>query len=123
MGVKGDLRSYHPVLALRGLPTMEHIEVLAPALVNRRSDISRVISVCGMKSSDLGHFRVYESTATSERLDLLRKADAIVRAFCLETGFEDKVWQFPVVLLPLGVEEHRESVVFAASEFSGRHDS
>ncbi len=111
VGVKGDLRSYHPVLALRGLPTMEHIEVLAPALVNRRSDISRVISVCGMKSSDLGHFRVYESTATSERLDLLRKADAIVRAFCLETGFEDKVWQFPVVLLPLGVEEHRESVV------------
>jgi GMP synthase (glutamine-hydrolysing) len=41
----------------------------------------------------------------------LRAADAIVRFFCLDTGIEDEVWQFPVVLLPLGTEEQRESVV------------
>jgi GMP synthase (glutamine-hydrolysing) len=34
-----------------------------------------------------------------------------VREFSAETGFEDQIWQFPVVLIPLGVEGHRESVV------------
>jgi GMP synthase (glutamine-hydrolysing) len=33
-----------------------------------------------------------------------------VRAFCLETGFEEQVWQFPVVLLPVGTGEARESI-------------
>ncbi len=48
---------------------------------------------------------------TKERLDILREADAIVRNVCLATGFEDKVWQFPVILMPLGTDEARESIV------------
>ncbi len=48
---------------------------------------------------------------TKARLDLLREADAIVREFCLQTGFEEQVWQFPVILLPVGIAKTRESVV------------
>lgn len=36
---------------------------------------------------------------TSERLELLRAADAIVREETTRTGLDDKIWQFPVVLL------------------------
>jgi GMP synthase (glutamine-hydrolysing) len=44
-------------------------------------------------------------------LDLLREADAIVREFSVATGFEEQVWQMPVVLLPIGTDMRPESIV------------
>jgi GMP synthase (glutamine-hydrolysing) len=110
VGVQGDARSYRSVLALCCKPTLEHAQVTAPALTNRRSDINRVIALCGAKGS-LGSIGVRRATITKQRLDILRDADAIVRGFCLASGFEDQVWQFPVVLLPAGFESSPESVV------------
>jgi len=34
-----------------------------------------------------------------------------VRRFCEASGFEDRVWQFPVVLLPVGAGRAYESIV------------
>jgi GMP synthase (glutamine-hydrolysing) len=110
VGVQGDARSYRPVLALDHAPTIEDIETVAPALTNSRSDINRVVAVCGTKAP-LERLRVFSTGVTHHRLDILREADAIVREFCLETGFEERVWQFPVVLLPVGIPGSPESVV------------
>jgi GMP synthase (glutamine-hydrolysing) len=101
VGVQGDARSYRKVLALKELPSQQAIEVTAPALTNRRSDINRVIAQCGGQSA-LESLSVYPATVTKQRLDILRKADLIVRDFCLAHGFEAQVWQFPVVLIPVG---------------------
>jgi GMP synthase (glutamine-hydrolysing) len=109
VGVQGDARSYRKVLALESAPSSEAIEVTAPSLTNRRSDINRVIARCGAKVP-LASLVVFEATITKQRLDTLRRADAIVREFCLKTGFEDRVWQFPVVLIPVGSGSARESV-------------
>jgi GMP synthase (glutamine-hydrolysing) len=109
VGVQGDSRSYRSVLALPRKPTLDYIRTTAPALTNSRFDVNRVVALCGSKAP-LASLRVFEASITKARLDLLREADAIVRAFCLETGFEQQVWQFPVVLLPLGREQARESV-------------
>ena len=110
VGVQGDSRSYRHVLSLATAPALNGIQKTAPALTNSRSDINRVVAVCGSKSA-LDSMRVFEASVTKERLDLLREADAIVRRLCLDTGFEDRVWQFPVVLLPIGTKQARESVV------------
>jgi GMP synthase (glutamine-hydrolysing) len=110
VGVQGDARSYRNVLALDAEPEISDLIATAPRLTNTREDINRVVALCGSKAS-LGQMRVFGSTVTKQRLDLLREADAIVRRFCLETGFEDRVWQFPVVLLPLGTNESPESIV------------
>ncbi len=110
VGVQGDARTYRQVLALDRAPDREAVDVLAPALTNSRSDINRVVALCGAKTS-LPLLSVFAASVTEQRLDVLRSADAIVRAFCLETGFENAVWQFPVVLLPVGYAEARESVV------------
>ena len=88
---------------------LDDIRTTAPALTNSRFDVNRVVALCGSKAP-LASLRVFKASITKERLDLLREADAIVRAFCVETGFEEQVWQFPVVLLPVGTEEARESV-------------
>lgn len=109
VGVQGDSRSYRSVLALPNKPTLDDIHNTAPALTNSRFDVNRVVGLCGSKAS-LAALRVFEASVTKQRLDVLREADAIVRSFCLETGFEDHVWQFPVVLMPLGTPDARESI-------------
>lgn len=110
VGVQGDSRSYRQALAVDALPSAEMIRKTAPELTNRRRDINRVVAVCGAKSP-VRSLRAFEAYLTRERLDVLRQADAVVREFCRETGFEDRVWQFPVVLIPVGFEPARESVV------------
>ncbi len=110
VGVQGDARSYRQVLALPHKPTLQDVEKTAPALTNSRSDINRVVALCGAKA-DLSSFSSYKATLTKARLNMLREADAIVRRFCLASGFEDRVWQFPVVLIPLGTETAKESIV------------
>ena len=51
------------------------------------------------------------ATLTRERLERLRQADAIVRQWSEESGFEREVWQFPVVLIPIGAGDQPDSVV------------
>jgi GMP synthase (glutamine-hydrolysing) len=48
---------------------------------------------------------------TAERLDRLRRADAVVRRLSAASGFDQMVWQFPVVLMPFGTPERPDSVV------------
>jgi GMP synthase (glutamine-hydrolysing) len=110
VGVQGDSRSYHNALALAARPSRQAIQKIAPELTNRRSDINRVVALCGAKKP-LSEMQVCRASLSKDRLDTLRDADAIVRQFCIETGFEEKVWQFPVILLPLGTEEAQESIV------------
>ncbi len=110
VGVQGDSRSYRNALALERTPSLEAVQKIAPELTNRRSDINRVVALCGSKAP-LFEMRVFRAPLTKRRLDLLRDADAIVRQFSAEIGFEDMVWQFPVILLPLGTAQASESVV------------
>lgn len=108
VGVQGDSRSYAPVLALdRYSPDLRNT---ATELVNRTAEINRVIARVDSRAP-LADMRVRASGLTPERVDLLRQADAAVRAISHESGFDKKVWQFPVVLIPLGTEESPDSVV------------
>jgi GMP synthase (glutamine-hydrolysing) len=110
VGVQGDARSYRNVLALAGPPTQLDIEKTAPTLTNNRPEINRVVALCGSKAP-LHSLQIFQAAITKQRLDILREADAIVRELCTANGFEQQVWQFPVVLLPVGTHDSRESVV------------
>ena len=55
--------------------------------------------------------QVRACSLTAERLERLRKADGIVRRLTHETGYDHEVWQFPVILIPLGSAESPDSVV------------
>jgi GMP synthase (glutamine-hydrolysing) len=55
--------------------------------------------------------QVRACSLTAERLGRLRKADSIVRRLTHETGYDHQVWQFPVILIPLGSAESPDSVV------------
>jgi GMP synthase (glutamine-hydrolysing) len=55
--------------------------------------------------------RVERATLTEDRLNLLRRADAIVRKLTKESGFDALIWQNPVILIPFGASDNPNSVV------------
>jgi GMP synthase (glutamine-hydrolysing) len=111
VGVQGDSRSYAPVLAIDAFPSASsRLQDEATELINRTVGVNRVIARVSVREP-FEHQRVFASSITHGRLDLLRKADAIVRAICHETGFDAEVWQFPVILIPLGTTQCRDSIV------------
>jgi GMP synthase (glutamine-hydrolysing) len=111
VGVQGDSRSYAPVLAIEAFPSeSSRLQDQATELVNSTALVNRVIARVSVREP-MEHQRAFVSSLTHERLELLRRADAIVREMCRESGFEARVWQFPVVLIPLGAGASRDSVV------------
>ncbi len=111
VGVQGDSRSYAPVLAIETFPSAAaKLQDEATELVNRSRGINRVIAVVAAREP-MEKQRVFASSITQGRLELLRRADGIVRRMSHESGFDAKVWQFPVILIPVGAGESRDAVV------------
>jgi GMP synthase (glutamine-hydrolysing) len=106
VGVQGDSRTYRSVLAIEG----GDLYPRATALINRISGVNRVIATVA-SAHEIGEMRVEIASLSAERLDRLRECDAIVRRLSLESGFEDRVWQFPVISIPFGVPDAPDSVV------------
>ena len=107
VGVQGDSRTYRPVLALEEFPSSEEA---AAQLINCRADVNRIVVAVGA-CAPLAELRVAPAYLASARLDRLRRADAIVRKLSQESGFDRSIWQFPVVLIPLGAGARPDSIV------------
>ena len=107
VGVQGDSRSYRPVLAVDGFP--EHPEYVAE-LVNRISVINLVVARVASRVA-LDDVSVRPAALNEQRLARLRRVDAIVRKATHDSGFDRRIWQMPVVLIPAGTSEHPDSVV------------
>jgi len=105
VGVQGDSRSYAPVLAIGAL---DHAR--ATALINRLTTVNRVVTPLETRAP-LEDLQVRACGLTAERLERLRRADAAVRRLSHESGYDRRVWQFPVILIPLGTAEAPDSVV------------
>jgi GMP synthase (glutamine-hydrolysing) len=111
VGVQGDSRSYAPVLAIDAFPTAaSRLQDEATELVNRSEGVNRVMARVATREP-LSKQQVFASTVTHGRLELLREADSIVRRISHESGFDKDVWQFPVILIPVGAGESRDSIV------------
>ncbi len=107
VGVQGDSRTYRSVLAIDDFPaSMEE----AAHLVNRNDRVNRVV-VTVQAAAKLAEMRSHAAHLTAARLHRLRRADAIVRRWSHESGFDREIWQFPVVLIPFGTADRPDSVV------------
>jgi len=113
VGVQGDSRTYRAVLAIEarnpgeGFPDSQEE---SSSLINKMDRINRVVAEV-WTAGKLGNMQAVPGFLTAERLDRLRRADAIVRRLTHASGFDRAVWQFPVVLMPLGTPERPDSVV------------
>ncbi len=110
VGVQGDERTYRAVLALENVTWNSSLHEQATQQINQYAGINRVVALCGGYVG-LEKMRVMPARIDAVRLERLRRADAIVRRVSRESGFEEKVWQFPVVMIPCGTPERPDSVV------------
>ena len=105
VGVQGDSRTYAPVLAIDSL---DHAR--ATALINRVAGVNRVVA--GVETRvPMAEMRVRACSLSPERIARLRRADAIVRRLSHESNYDRRVWQFPVILIPLGTAVAPDSIV------------
>jgi GMP synthase (glutamine-hydrolysing) len=108
VGVQGDSRTYRLTLALEQYT--EEAFATATELINQLTEVNRVVAlVKGV--APLSDFKSHVSAIDETRLARLRDCDSIVRKLSYDSGFEERIWQFPVVLLPCGVEGKPDSVV------------
>ncbi len=105
VGVQGDARTYAPVLAIDEL---DHAR--ATELINRLKGVNRVVTAIALKDP-LPQMAVRACGLTAARIELLRQADAIVRRLSHEGDYDRVVWQFPVILIPVGTSAAAESIV------------
>jgi len=106
-GRTGRFRSYRPIFLVSGpVDQQDH----ATQIINQDRRINRVVALAaGHVSTE--EMRVHASAITDVRLGRLRAADAAVRRLCHASGFESNVWQFPVILVPVGAAGRPDSVV------------
>jgi GMP synthase (glutamine-hydrolysing) len=105
VGVQGDSRSYAPVMVIGAI---DHDR--ATRLANTQPGVNRVIAAVETRIP-LSEMQVRAGSLTPQRITLLRRADAIVRRLSHEAGFDRSIWQFPVILIPLGTAATPDSVV------------
>lgn len=100
VGVQGDERTYAHTALLTGVYDERGIAELSPAITNTLRDVNRVVFWAGAKGA-IDEFRVEPTTTSREGLDVLREADARVRDILAEYDTHKRIWQCPVVMLPL----------------------
>jgi GMP synthase (glutamine-hydrolysing) len=110
VGVKADLRSYeHPVLLWGNIP-LEDAGSIAARVFQKVPGVNRCI--LDLQGSGFKQARPLAASVTSERLHLLREADATVMDLLRHHALYREVWQCPTVFLPLEMDGHgREFVV------------
>jgi GMP synthase (glutamine-hydrolysing) len=121
VGVKADLRAYeHPVLLATAAETAtwEELLVVAGLLYKQVPHVNRCLWWLGDGAPD--SFRPLAATTTRARLDLLRRADAIVMDGLRRHDLYDQVWQCPTVLVPLEIDGRGEELVILRPVHSER---
>ncbi len=104
VGVQGDNRTYrHPVL-LTGPQDFKKLHGLSVRLTNEVKSINRAVYLVAPQKIDLEKIKLQKAEITKPRLDLLRQADEVVNRQINLNKLYKKIWQFPVVLAPLGLK-------------------
>jgi GMP synthase (glutamine-hydrolysing) len=103
VGVQGDYRTYSNLVILDGKADLETYATIARQITREIRNTNRIaFLVSSREGFDLSKAFVHKEYINKERLNLLREADAICQTMLRDEGLMDLVWQFPVILLPLG---------------------
>ncbi|MCB1192942.1 MAG: glutamine-hydrolyzing GMP synthase [Leptospiraceae bacterium] len=116
VGVQGDQRSYAHCAVLNDFTedwnTYNHV---ATTLINKVESINRVVMSPFQKRLP-SKWEINPIQLDRRFSDILREADDIVSTFLVKHNLIEKIWQMPVVLLPLGMEKNRYSIVLRPIE-------
>lgn len=110
MGVQGDARSYrHPVALFDYPQNWDKLDQISTQITNRFAAVNRVLIALATPRNQ--EFLLLNKNLSPERVKTLQLADKIVHDKIAAAGLMGKIWQFPVVLLPISTNEKDESIV------------
>ncbi len=109
VGVQGDFRTYAQPLVIEGPEEWDRISSVSTDITNSVRSINRVVFLLGRKS--VKEPQLFSATITRGRIKMLQEADDLTTGFLRAQGLYDKIWQMPVVLIPVGVGKNKESIV------------
>lgn len=102
VGVQGDERTYkHPVALFTDSRDWSLLEEISTAVTNRFFELNRVI--LALHGSPDGDFVLMAQDLSVPRIDLLQRVDDAVQKHMANAPSTYDIWQFPVVLMPVGV--------------------
>jgi GMP synthase (glutamine-hydrolysing) len=116
VGVQGDGRTYAHPAAVDGILDWERLELLSTDITNEIDGVNRVVYKIG--GEELKPLVTKDATLTRNRLDLIREADYQAMQVLREHGLYEKIFQMPVVLLPVSTDGKKECVVVRPLESS-----
>ncbi|ALO25459.1 glutamine-hydrolyzing GMP synthase [Leptospira borgpetersenii] len=117
VGVKGDRRSYANCVVLSDIGTnWKTLDRVATHLSNQFSFINRVVLLPFETDVKKLNFQFTGMQLDKNYSDLLREADYAVESVIRKAGLYDKIWQMPVVLLPIGEKKNEKSIVLRPVE-------
>lgn len=115
VGVQGDFRTYRHPVVLNGVADFQLLQKLATQLINFYPEINRVI--WQLSPDRISSLKIQPAYLTPDRIQLLQKADHVVKNFIDTYGLDRYIWQFPTVLLPLQLNNQKgESIVLRPVE-------
>ncbi|MFH0952020.1 MAG: glutamine-hydrolyzing GMP synthase [Patescibacteria group bacterium] len=105
VGVQGDERTYAKAFVFTGLSDWQTMRSLARMIPARFKIVNRVLWLLAGPIDELKREKTTISYVDSPRLLKLRKIDQAVNSVVKKNNISDKLWQLPVILLPLGVAD------------------
>ncbi|MDP6124127.1 MAG: glutamine-hydrolyzing GMP synthase [Candidatus Latescibacteria bacterium] len=114
VGVQGDARTYSHPAVLVGPQDWQQLELASTAITNHVADVNRVLYLLAPDS--MPTLEPIEAHLTRERLDRLRKADALTMAHLEEEKWMSRIFQMPTILVPLSSNGSNESVILRPLE-------
>jgi GMP synthase (glutamine-hydrolysing) len=116
VGVQGDQRSYAYCAVLNEFSEdWKKYEETSVSITNFKKEINRVVFAPGIKSFG-DPFYYTKITLDKVHSDLLREADSIVNQILYSEKIHTKIWQMPVVLVPVGLKENTYGIVLRPVE-------
>lgn len=111
VGVQGDNRTYAHPLAIWGETDWNNLAEISSAVTNSIKGVNRVILLLNPKNKNNFFPAKKDAYLTPERIENLRRVDFEVNRIVEKNSLYDKIWQFPVILLPITDEFKKESIV------------
>ncbi|MCL2844492.1 MAG: hypothetical protein FWE23_03445 [Chitinivibrionia bacterium] len=110
VGIKDGARTYAYPAVVFGKYSYENLEKVANSFTSQINSINRVVFSLYSECDDK-KYSVKEGYCTKDRLDKLRAVDKIVNNAIISSGEYEKIWQMPVVLLPVVNSKGNETIV------------
>jgi GMP synthase (glutamine-hydrolysing) len=103
VGVQGDGRTYASTIVINDTDrNWNELEKISTEITNSIKQINRVVFLPFRNTLKSTEFHFHKVNLNREHSDLLREVDFIVNEKIFNHNLQKKIWQFPVVLVPVG---------------------